>query len=244
MDEKERMRILCGNGHSIKQINEVRIPIRLPEHLEAIEIIDKYKYLQKAFKYILLNSKSNQNPYHDLNHLMTVMKYCYQGAIAEGVKDDKEIRELLVAAIFHDANHSGGKKTDDLNIKDAKKIIKDFVESEEVDVDLENINEIIDATEYPYEIDSKDLNISQKIIRDADLMQVYEYNWVHQNISGLSQELNMEFIEFLKPQRKFLEGAEFNSEWGKQLKKDKWKVVMKKFKMLEDACSVKLKSEK
>lgn len=243
MNEKDRMNILAGIGINTLNNGLDEIKVSQVKHLEAIEVIDKYDYLQKAFKYILLNSKSNYNPYHNLNHLMTVLKYCHQGAIAEGLNDDKEVRELLVAAIFHDANHSGGKKTDDLNIKDSKKIIKEFIESEGIDVDLESINSILDATEYPYKIEAKDLNISQKIIRDSDLMQVYEYNWIQQNIGGLSQELNMNFIDFLKPQRKFLEAIEFNTTWGKKLKKDKWKDVMKQFKMLEDTCLIKLKSE-
>ena len=113
--------------------------------------------------------------------------------------------------------------------------MQEFVKSEEIDVDINAMNEILDATQYPYEIEAKDLNLRQSIIRDSDLMQVYEYNWIHQNIGGLSSELKMDFIEFLKPQRKFLENAEFNSEWGKNLKKERWDDVMRQFKMLEDA---------
>ncbi|MEK6828604.1 MAG: HD domain-containing protein [Nanoarchaeota archaeon] len=239
MSEKQRMNILAGTASSTNSLNESKSENL---NLEAIEIIDKFEYLQKAFKYILLNSKSNHNPYHDLNHLLTVMKYCYYGAIAEKIKDEKELRELLITAIFHDVNHSGGKKTDDINIKNSKKIIKEFVTSENIDVDSDSMNEILDATQYPYVLEGKDLNLRQAIIRDADLMQVYEYNWIHQNINGLSSELKMDFIDFLKPQRKFLENAEFNTSWGKKLKKEKWNGVMKQFKMLEDACSVKLKS--
>ncbi len=240
MEESKRIKILAGTTSSSTNLSEAKSD---KKNLEAIEIIDKYDYLQKAFKYIILNGKSNDNPYHDLNHLLTVMKYCYYGAIAEKIKDEKELRELLLTAIFHDINHSGGKKTDDINIKNSKKIINDFVSSENIDVDIEVMNEILNATQYPYVIDGKDLNLRQSIIRDADLMQVYEYNWVHQNISGLSSELKMDFIDFLKPQRKFLENAEFNTSWGKKLKKEKWDSVMRQFKMLEDACSVKLKSE-
>jgi len=241
MKEKKRMQILSGMASYNSDLKESKKEVL--KELEAIEIINKYDYLQKAFKYILLNGKSNDNPYHDLNHLMTVMKYCYQGAIAEGV-EGKELRELLVTALFHDINHSGGKKTDEENIKESKRIIKKFVEVEGVDVDIDIMNNIIDATQYPYTIDGKDLDVRQSIIRDADLMQVYEYNWVQQNIGGLSSELNIDFIDFLKPQRKFIESVEFNTKWGKDLKKKKWADVMRQFRMLEDACSVKLKSKK
>lgn len=239
MEEKKRMKILSGVAiNSNLSINESNVDV--DKNLESIEIIDKFDYLKKAFKYILINNNSNQNPYHDLNHLMTVLKYCYYGAIYEGIVNEKELKELLIAAIFHDANHSGGKKTDDLNIKNAKKIIKEFVESQDIEVGIGAINDILDATQYPYVVD--ELSTRQAIIRDADLMQVYEYNWIQQNIGGLSSELNMDFIEFLKPQRKFLESIEFNTDWAKKIKKEKWKRVMSQFKMLEDACSVKLKS--
>lgn len=240
MEEKNRMQILSGVNVPSSNISESKSMDK--KELEAIEVINKFDYLQKAFKYILLNSKSNDNPYHDLNHLLTVMKYCHQGAVYEGVTG-KSLKELLLVAIFHDVNHSGGKKSDEENIKEAKKVMKKFIESEDVDVNIDAMNEILDATQFPYVIESKDLNIRQAIIRDADIMQIYQYNWIQQNISGLAQELNMNFIDFLKPQKKFMDSAEFNTNWGRELKKEKWGNVNKQFKMLEDACSVQLKSE-
>jgi len=242
MEEKNRMRTLAGIAKSTRLTEAKRE--KSNKILEAIEIIDKYDYLQKAFKYIILKNNSNDKPYHNLNHLLTVLKYCYIGASQEGVADEKELRELLLSAIFHDVNHTGGKKTDDINIKNSKKSIKDFVNSQEIDVDLESINKILDATQYPYVIDGKDLNLRQAIIRDADLMQVFEYNWIHQNIAGLSSELNMSFIDFVKPQRKFLDSAEFNTNWGKEMKKERWSDVMSQYEMFERACFVELKSEK
>ena len=244
MEEKDRMKILAGTGFVYNKLNSIaEIKFSIKKELEAIEIIDKYDYLQKAFKYIVLNSKSNNGPYHNLNHILTVLKYCYAGAIAEGITDDKELRELLITAIFHDVNHTAGKEKDDVNIKNSKKIIKKFVESEDVDVDIDVMNDILDATQYPYEIEGKDLTLKQGIIRDADLMQVFEYNWIHQNIWGLSQEIGLKFLDFVKPQRKFLDTAEFNTTWGKEMKKKMWGEVIKQYEMFERACGVKLKSE-
>lgn len=240
MDEKNKMLKLAGTGTNYS-INEGKQNSSI---LEAIEIIDKYDYLQKALKFIIINSESNNSPYHDLNHLLTVLKYCYQGIEGEKISNKKEVTQLLLSAIFHDVNHTAGKEKDDVNIKNSKKIMKKFIESEKIDVNLDAMNDILDATQYPYEIDGSDLNICQSIIRDADLMQVFEYNWIQQNIGGLSNELNLKFIDFLTPQRKFLENAEFNTSWGKKLKKEKWDNVMRQFKMLEDACSIKLKSDK
>lgn len=242
MEEKNRMKILAGAAVSL---NESKSDSKSNnKNLEAIEIIDKYEYLQKAFKYIILNNNSNDKPYHNLNHLLTVLKYCYIGAIEESIINEKELRELLLTAIFHDFNHSGGKKTDDVNIKISKKAIKEFVESENIDVDIDSVNEILDATQYPYIIEGSSLNIRQSIIRDADLMQVFEYNWIHQNIAGLSSELKMNFLDFVKPQRKFLDSTEFNTKWGKKMKKERWKDVIRQYEMFQKACNTKLNSEK
>ena len=240
MNEQNRMNILAGTNNSIiKALEESTSKDK--KILEAIEIIDKYEYLQKAFKYILLNSKSNNGPYHNLNHLLTVLKYCYLGALSEGVKDEKELRELLVAAIFHDVNHTIGKEKDDVNVQNSKDAIDKFLKQEEIDVDTDYMNKLLDATQYPYVIEGKDLDLKQGIIRDADLMQVLEYNWIHQNIAGLSSELKMDFLDFVQPQRKFLESAAFNTDWGKKMHKDKWDDVMKQYEMFERACNVKLK---
>lgn len=240
MNEQNRMNILAGTNNSIiKALEESTSKDK--KILEAIEIIDKYEYLQKAFKYILLNSKSNNGPYHNLNHLLTVLKYCYLGALSEGIKDEKELRELLVAAIFHDVNHTIGKEKDDVNVQNSKDAIDKFVKQEEIDVDTDYMNKLLDATQYPYVIEGKDLDLKQGIIRDADLMQVLEYNWIHQNIAGLSSELKMDFLDFVQPQRKFLESAAFNTDWGKKMHKDKWDDVMKQYEMFERACNVNIK---
>lgn len=240
MDKTERMNILAGTNSSLIKTLEESIS-KNKKTLEAIEIIDKYEYLQKAFKYIIINNKSNNGPYHNLNHLLTVLKYCYLGAKSEGIKNEKELRELLIAAVFHDVNHSLGKEKDDVNVKNSKKIIKEFVKQEEVDVDVEYINTLLDATQYPYTLDGKDLGLRQGIIRDADLMQVFEYNWIHQNIAGLSNELKMNFLDFVAPQRKFLDSVEFNTNWGKDMKKKHWEEVVRQYEMFERACGVKLK---
>jgi len=72
-------------------------------------------------------------------------------------------------------------------------------------------------------------------------MQVYEYNWIHQNILGLSSEIGMDFLDFVEPQKKFLQSAEFNTDWGKKVKKENWDRVMNQYRMFEKACSVELK---
>ncbi len=222
--EKNKMKILAG-------LSENTTPQK--KELSALEIINKYDYLKTAFKYVVLNNKSNDAPYHNLNHLLTVTKAVYDGMQAEDLGKDKKIKEMLIAAIFHDFNHSAGKKTDDKNVADAKKGIKEFLESEKIEADFDFIELLLNATQYPYVIENKDLTIYQAIIRDADIVQVLMYNWIHQSVFGLSQELKMSFVDFIKAQRKFIDNVEFNTSWGKQLKKDNWKRVTKETEILE-----------
>lgn len=202
-------------------------------NLTGIEIIGKYDYLQKALKYIIENSSSNDLPYHNLNHLITVMKYCHEGLVFIGAKDESIYKLLLVSALFHDVNHSGGKLSDDKNIELAKKSLIDFVESESMDIDLDDAFGILDATQYPYVIESSELTTLQSIIRDSDLMQIYEYNWLQQNILGLAKELNISIVDFLPGQKKFMDSAVFNTQYGIELKKLKWDSLINEYDILE-----------
>lgn len=218
------MAVLAGLSESMNPVKK---------ELTILEIINKYDYLKKAFKYVVLNNKSNGAPYHNLNHLLTVTKGVYDGMQFEGLGKDKKIKEMFVAAMFHDFNHSAGKKTDDKNIADAKKGIKEFADAESIELDLDFIGKVLDATQFPYVIEKKDLDKYQSIIRDADIIQVMMYNWIHQSVFGLSQELKMNFVDFIQSQKKFVANAEFNTEWGKQMKKENWKKVLKETDILE-----------
>lgn len=226
--EKNKMNILAGLSENIEHKNKEIIG------LSIIEIIDKFDFLKKAFKYIVLNNEANYAPYHNINHLLTVTKHTYYALEFEDLLEQKEAKDLLLAAIFHDFNHSAGKKKDDENIKEAKKEVKKFIEKENIKADLDFINKILDATQYPYVIESDKLDEYQSIIRDADLTQVFESNWIYQNIFGLSKELNMTPMEFMKGQRKFLEAVKFNTAYGNNLMKERWSQVMKEFEILEE----------
>lgn len=218
----------------IKQILRENLMGKNKNEIAIIKIIDKYDSLKKGLKYIILNNKSNNAPYHNINHLLTVTKYCYNALKHMDMLSDDKSEDLLLAALFHDFNHSMGKEKDDVNIKEAKKGLKKFINDENLDLDLDFMDEIINATQYPYVIESKDLNIYQSIIRDADMCQIFEYDWLRQNIFGLSTELNLKPIEFLKGQRKFLEGIDFLTDYGKFLSKNYFNEVMEEFEILED----------
>ena len=176
---------------------------------EGIEIIANSKLLTKAFKHITDKSTSNNAPYHNLNHLLTVLKYANYLADEIGVNYNKK-EELLLAALFHDVDHSEGKLKDNINIENAISQLYNFATRFNLSVEFVfNVALIIKATEYPYTIEDDNLNMLQEIIRDADMMQLFEPNWIQQNIIGLGKELGFTYQEFIPKQKQFMENLKF-----------------------------------
>jgi hypothetical protein len=205
----------------------------------TLDIINKYPELQKGFSWIMKNSTSNDLPYHNFNHLLTVVRYTY-GACRFYELTEKEEKEMLLAALFHDVNHSGGKETDDVNVKVAKLTVLDFINDYDIDIDGDEVCRIIDATQYPYVIEPKDMDLKQQIIRDADLMQVFEYNWIQQNMMGLCSEMGITMDKMIPGQRQFLMSAQFNTNWGIFWKEQRWKGVKEKLDKLEKLYNLEL----
>lgn len=198
----------------------------------TLDIINKFPELQKGFSWIMKNSTSNDLPYHNFNHLLTVVRYTH-GACVFYELEKKDHLELLMAALFHDVNHSGGKSTDDVNVSTAKETVTKFIEEFCSDIDSTEVCRIIDATQYPYVIEPEDMDLKQQIIRDADLMQVFEYNWIQQNMMGLCSEMGITMDKMIPGQKAFLMGAQFNTNWGIFWKEQRWKDVKKKLDELD-----------
>lgn len=180
---------------------------------EYLRIIQSFK-LEFYFHILLIENKGATNPYHNNYHILTVFINCYKAAKKERL-EKKEIRILLIAALFHDFNHSAGQYTDDVNVKNSISAFwKYSVESE---IDSEKIIEIIKATQFPYIIPENELSIEQKIIRDCDLMQWYESNYLQQVFYGLSQEMKLNFKDSPLGYIKFLEGMKPMTKHGKYM---------------------------
>lgn len=146
-----------------------------------LEIIHSFS-LWKEFEYVLNENSSNFLPYHNLNHILSVMEASYtliNAYIAAGEKfTEQQIRNLLIAALFHDFKHSGGKLNDTDNVKKAIDCFRKFVALNNNKYykyyTVENITEvenIIQMTTYPYIKPIDEIGLRGKIIRDADLAQ-------------------------------------------------------------------------
>jgi hypothetical protein len=202
--------------------------------MTILNILKDYPRAQKALKYIILNNTANNAPYHNLNHLLTVTRHSYNALIFDNNFYGSYTEDFLVACLFHDYNHSQGKLKDEDNISIAKNGLVVFNDKQQLGLDLEFMFELLDATQYPYKIPSEELSIWQRIIRDADLCQIYEYDWLKQNIFGLSQEIEIPVTNLIPGQRKFLEAIEPLSEYGKHMHKHYFQAVMDELEILEN----------
>lgn len=205
--------------------------------IEPIIIIEQESVLRKAFKYVVEQNSSNRGPYHHLNHMMRVMGYANLGAQYHKLNSIDRL-ELLVACIFHDYNHSLGLYSDSYNVSYAVKGVKTWYKHQE-DVhgliDINKVVEIIEATEYPYVIPSIELNLSQMIIRDSDLMSILDPDWINCNILGLMTEMKIpDMKKFVEGTIEFHKKVEMNSEWGKMIYKGCWPEVFEKLNALKN----------
>jgi len=175
----------------------------------------KFYQLENYFNILLKHNLSNDAPYHNLYHTLCVMEnasLCLTHE-EENKFTKEQRRNTLIASLFHDFNHSKGKDSDDINVQTAiDSFLKYSLETEE---NNNFIIDIIKATQYPYVINEEILTIFQKIIRDADLLQLFRENYIQQNIIGLSTEMNKPIEEFLNSSLSFYKNIKFHTKYGK-----------------------------
>ena len=81
--------------------------------------------------------------------------------------------------------------------------------------DLQTVESIIAATQYPYVIDGDSLTIYQQIIRDADLLQWTEDTCIQHNLKGLAEEMEIPVVEFIPKYQLFILAMQFYTDWAK-----------------------------
>jgi hypothetical protein len=196
--------------------------MRLKKFNEFLEIDNIFK---QAKTYILENNLV-ENDYHNNEHMINVFNNTI--TLFNHYKDECELTQenklcLGLAALFHDFNHSGGELTDKENIELALVALKDFLDTiNKLDL-YDDIKNIIITTEFPH-LDI-DLDILQKIIRDADTMGGIIEGW-QSVVKNLSSEYNKPLEEFIPTQIKFLNIIKFNTDYCNELlKNNKEKII-------------------
>jgi len=185
--------------------------------------IDNVFYEAKTY---ILENNLVENDYHNNEHMINVFNNSM--VLFNHYKDEYKLppyHKLLLglAALFHDFDHSGGRLKDSENIELALVALKEFLKTINKSDLYDDIENIIIATEFPH-LDI-DLDILQKIIRDADTMGGIIEGW-KSVVTNLASEYNKTLVEFIPSQIKFLDTVKFNTDYCNQLlKNNKEKIV-------------------
>lgn len=173
--------------------------------------------LVSYFRAVFNHAQNLCNPYHNFRHMCHVMWLCHQAcAFYIDTLTKREMRNLLVAALFHDFDHTGKPGPDAINIARAVAGLKKHLAPEDTG-EFENIAALIKATEYPYTVPSEQVSFSGQIIRDADLSQALSVAWIQQVVFGLATEWGRTPLEVLRAQSAFHDNLKLHTDWAQQL---------------------------
>jgi len=192
--------------------------------------------LVAAYSYFVEHNPGNDQPYHNRYHTDCMILNCAAGA-ADMRLAPEETRILLLSAIFHDFGHSGGKYQDDHNIEVALEGLTAYCgSSESLRGYLTEAVELVKSTRFPYVTEPQTL--SQKIIRDADQMQMYMPGWKKQIFTGMRKEIEiasgkeLTLSDMIRIQLKFMAEVQWQTAWAQERAKNQWGGLMEKVKSL------------
>jgi len=223
-------------------LNQAVDTLTLQDHLELVKPLYNRLGLDTYLEYFIEHGQSSRArtdhslAYHDTTHSYQVALNCYEGGLYSGISN-KELRVLMVAGLFHDANHTRGKHGDAVNIDNALRCMdaanrmapehqrlkpEEFLEA----------RELIKYTEYPYKA-KKISSTLGRILRDADMMALYTTDadtllelflglinetmtiWHFTRVGERFQGTQASIDEFWQKQRRFISMMEWNTSWGK-----------------------------
>ena len=156
------------------------------------------------------------HPYHNLRHMLHVMWAVHEAGVYYDTQISKRtLRNMLIAALFHDYDHVGKTGNDAENIIRALQGLNKYLLEEDRDWDnLHVITRCIDATEFPHKELTGGLGLPEQIVRDADVAYTLNTVWIQTVLRGLSQEMNLSAQQLLKGQEPFLKSLKFETEWA------------------------------
>ena len=186
----------------------------LPQIILNIEELYEGTLIEYFQGFFLLANNTNL-PYHNFRHCTHVLYLCHEGSrFYRDRLSKRRIRNVLVAALFHDYNHRGVGGDDAENISLAISALEELL----LPIDREAFDDIkilMRGTQYPYVFSSDTLPLEGLILRDADLMQAFSPAWIQQVVFGLAAEWGKSPRDVLVMQQSFLGSIKFDTEWGR-----------------------------
>jgi hypothetical protein len=169
------------------------------------------------FRVLFKKARNVSNPYHNFRHMFYVFCCCFEACEFYNGGPEKlksrQVRNLLIAAMFHDFDHSGRPGHDDLEIERAIRGLRQHILDEDR-AELDEIELLIRNTKFPYDVSSYELDLSSQILRDADLSQALGGVWMQQVLFGLGEEMNVTPMQMLETQTGFLRKLSFSTAWA------------------------------
>jgi 5'-deoxynucleotidase YfbR-like HD superfamily hydrolase len=161
-----------------------------------------------------LRGYNKTQPYHNYQHMYQVTLFAAEGADYYGL-DQTEKKHLILAALYHDLNHSGDAAVSDAeNIHVACSMVEAILPGLEKDIDASYVASLIRATQFPPV--SEKTTITEQIICDSDILQNIapdREEW----FKGLSKETGREVT--YESTREWLAGnldTLFHTDWAKE----------------------------
>lgn len=194
-----------------------------------LEMLDKVREIciglniSDQLEFVLGNNPSNDLPYHNLTHTLSMVLCCYEAGTHYNLPL-VSLRPLCVAALFHDYDHSGGAQSDSANISNAisgflhQNCLNSFPWYTEY---ATQVPRFIAVTEYPYVLSP--VCIEERILRDCDLLSIIYDDWYDRIIIGLGMEMSVKYgrtvteYEMVKGQIDFLGSVKLFTDWGRSL---------------------------
>lgn len=191
--------------------------------LDDVLQITKSLGIDFVWSHVQDTNTANDNPYHNLFHTMSMVKNVYQGARFHNLPNI-ETTSLVVAALFHDYDHSGGLWADCDNVKLAATKFWKFYNANANTLGLLINAGLTDAcirvTEFPFVLEP--VTLAEEIIRDADMLQISEPYWFEMTTLGIKAEFetkigqSISMIDYLRGQISFVNNHfKHYTEWGK-----------------------------
>lgn len=195
----------------------------------ALKLIEQLGLDVSTIMLLMRSGSHNCNPYHNTLHELQHAYWsnaCFVNAAAS-LKENLFVKRaecsLLLASLFHDHNHSGGRHSDRVNIDRAIRFVETNFREDESLESLITTTEFFNGT-----FTHPPTNLLEHCMRDADLMSIYTREG-RRLLWGLIEEINnkrmkdmteQEITNALKRNRDFLKSAEMYTEFGRVMKSD------------------------
>ncbi len=207
-----------------------------------------------VWKFVEENNTGRDNTYHNNAHMMSVARGCWEFYNVERHRSvtyiENALEVLLVAAMLHDFDHTGGVEDDEINIARAiagVERIAGSLDKQFFDGFSNLVISTIKVTQYPFV--HSPTTMPQRIIRDVDGMQSYEPNGLELIMEGLRSEMVGRlgylptYTMMYKGQIKFLATMELYTDVGKAIVKEMGSALIEGFKAYAEAAEPPMTAE-